>query len=171
MRPQRAAAATYLSAPYLARAPLIASHSQGTRAASRLAGAKLECRCGQGGAPRIAALGPHLSKVPPAHSHTGHGPAPREPPPAPDHSRRRPSGPPAGANGLRCTIYRPGGRCYGRCRAAAAGGGVENPSWHIPQECLGDNNRDWTKCQAQVKALKACHDKQQLLAQGRAKQQ
>jgi hypothetical protein len=41
---------------------------------------------------------------------------------------------------------------------------------HIPQECLGDNDRDWTKCQAQVKALKACHDKQQLLAQGRAKQ-
>ena len=29
------------------------------------------------------------------------------------------------------------------------------------EECLGENDRDWRKCQPAVKALKLCHDKQQ----------
>ncbi|CAM9200371.1 unnamed protein product [Laminaria digitata] len=27
------------------------------------------------------------------------------------------------------------------------------------EECLGEHDRDWRRCQAQVKALKSCNDK------------
>lgn len=31
------------------------------------------------------------------------------------------------------------------------------------EECLGENDRDWTKCQKEVQALKECHARQQQL--------
>ncbi|TMW64428.1 hypothetical protein Poli38472_013050 [Pythium oligandrum] len=33
------------------------------------------------------------------------------------------------------------------------------------EECLGEYDRDWTKCQVEVKALKACNDRLQKLKQ------
>ncbi|KAF1326750.1 hypothetical protein FI667_g8186, partial [Globisporangium splendens] len=33
------------------------------------------------------------------------------------------------------------------------------------EECLGEFDRDWTKCQAQVKQLKLCNDRLQKLKQ------
>ena len=38
----------------------------------------------------------------------------------------------------------------------------------LVQECLGENDRDWTKCQAEVQALKQCHQKQQKLKAAQA---
>lgn len=45
-------------------------------------------------------------------------------------------------------------------RTETVGLGVKRPTTHLfsfpTQTCLGDHDRDWTKCQAAVKALRNC---------------
>ena len=49
---------------------------------------------------------------------------------------------------------------------------VGQPLSHIwLQECLGENDRDWRKCQKEVQALKECHAKLAALKQQPAQQQ